>query len=145
MCAAVAGQRGRKVLLIEHADEPGKKISFLVVGAAISPICILRRIAIFPPIRISPNPHSAGIPPRISSEWWTGTTLPGTKKPSGSYSAMEQRARSSRGHWRSALKDLSRCCGDVKLGKSVLEMGAFRIGREAVRETGVITLGHQGA
>ncbi|HEY9090771.1 NAD(P)/FAD-dependent oxidoreductase [Parasphingorhabdus sp.] len=26
MCAAVAGQRGRKVLLIDHADEPGKKI-----------------------------------------------------------------------------------------------------------------------
>jgi predicted Rossmann fold flavoprotein len=26
MCAAVAGQRGRRVLLIEHAAEPGKKI-----------------------------------------------------------------------------------------------------------------------
>jgi len=26
MCAATAGQRGRKVLLIDHADEPGKKI-----------------------------------------------------------------------------------------------------------------------
>ncbi|MEO9467387.1 NAD(P)/FAD-dependent oxidoreductase [Parasphingorhabdus sp.] len=26
MCAALAGQRGRKVLLIDHADEPGKKI-----------------------------------------------------------------------------------------------------------------------
>jgi hypothetical protein len=26
MCAAIAGQRGRKVLLIDHADEPGKKI-----------------------------------------------------------------------------------------------------------------------
>ena len=26
MCAAVAGQRGRRVLLIEHADAPGKKI-----------------------------------------------------------------------------------------------------------------------
>ena len=26
MCAAVAGQRGRKILLIDHADEPGKKI-----------------------------------------------------------------------------------------------------------------------
>ncbi|MEH6759505.1 MAG: FAD-dependent oxidoreductase, partial [Parasphingorhabdus sp.] len=26
MCAAVAGQRGRNVLLIDHADEPGKKI-----------------------------------------------------------------------------------------------------------------------
>lgn len=26
MCAAVAGQRGRRVLLIDHADEPGKKI-----------------------------------------------------------------------------------------------------------------------
>ncbi len=26
MCAAIAGQRGRKVLLIDHADAPGKKI-----------------------------------------------------------------------------------------------------------------------
>lgn len=26
MCAAVAGQRGRRVLLIDHAEEPGKKI-----------------------------------------------------------------------------------------------------------------------
>lgn len=26
MCAAAAGQRGRKVLLIDHADQPGKKI-----------------------------------------------------------------------------------------------------------------------
>ena len=26
MCAAVAGQRGRRVLLIDHANEPGKKI-----------------------------------------------------------------------------------------------------------------------
>ncbi|HLL59677.1 MAG TPA: NAD(P)/FAD-dependent oxidoreductase, partial [Allosphingosinicella sp.] len=26
MCAAVAGQRGRRVLLIDHADQPGKKI-----------------------------------------------------------------------------------------------------------------------
>lgn len=26
MCAALAGQRGRKILLIDHADEPGKKI-----------------------------------------------------------------------------------------------------------------------
>lgn len=26
MCAAIAAQRGRKVLLIDHADEPGKKI-----------------------------------------------------------------------------------------------------------------------
>jgi predicted Rossmann fold flavoprotein len=26
MCAAIAGQRGRKVLLIDHADRPGKKI-----------------------------------------------------------------------------------------------------------------------
>jgi len=26
MCAAVASQRGRKILLIDHADEPGKKI-----------------------------------------------------------------------------------------------------------------------
>jgi len=27
MCAATVGQRGRKVLLLDHADAPGKKIS----------------------------------------------------------------------------------------------------------------------
>ena len=26
MCAATAGQRGRRVLLVDHADEPGRKI-----------------------------------------------------------------------------------------------------------------------
>ena len=26
MCAATAGQRGRKVLLLDHAEAPGKKI-----------------------------------------------------------------------------------------------------------------------
>ena len=26
MCAAVAGQRGRRVLLLDHADQVGKKI-----------------------------------------------------------------------------------------------------------------------
>ncbi len=26
MCAAVAGQRGKRVLLVDHADRPGKKI-----------------------------------------------------------------------------------------------------------------------
>ena len=25
MCAAVAGQRGKRVLLLDHADAPGKK------------------------------------------------------------------------------------------------------------------------
>ena len=32
MCAFTAGQRGRKILLIDHADEPGKKI--LISGGA---------------------------------------------------------------------------------------------------------------
>jgi NADPH-dependent 2,4-dienoyl-CoA reductase/sulfur reductase-like enzyme len=34
MCAISAGQRGRRVLVIEHANRVGKKI--LVAGAAIS-------------------------------------------------------------------------------------------------------------
>ncbi len=33
MCALVAGQRGARVLVIDHADEPGKKILISGGGA----------------------------------------------------------------------------------------------------------------
>jgi flavin-dependent dehydrogenase len=56
-CAAVAGQRGRRVLLLDHNDEPGRKILISGAGAAISPISIPRRTGSSVPIRISPNQH----------------------------------------------------------------------------------------
>src|SRR3546814_18609662 len=54
MCAAVAGQRGRKVLLIEHADEPGKKIIISGGGR-----CNFTNLHPAPVRYLSSNPHFA--------------------------------------------------------------------------------------
>ena len=51
-CAAVAGQRGRRVLLIDHADEPGKKI--LISGGG---RCNFTNINAGPGNYLSANPH----------------------------------------------------------------------------------------
>ncbi len=52
MCAAVAGQRGRRVLLIDHADEPGKKIIISGGGR-----CNFTNVHSAPDRYISANPH----------------------------------------------------------------------------------------
>ncbi|MGD9809857.1 MAG: NAD(P)/FAD-dependent oxidoreductase [Sphingobium sp.] len=54
MCAAVAGQRGRKVLLIEKAQQPGKKI--LISGGG---RCNFTNIHTAPDRYLSANPHFA--------------------------------------------------------------------------------------
>ena len=54
MCAATAGQRGRRVLLIEHADRPGKKI--LISGGG---RCNFTNIGAGPDNFHSANPHFA--------------------------------------------------------------------------------------
>jgi predicted Rossmann fold flavoprotein len=54
MCAAVAGQRKRRVLLIDHADEPGKKI--LISGGG---RCNFTNIHTVPDRYLSANPHFA--------------------------------------------------------------------------------------
>ncbi len=54
MCAAVAGQRGRRVLLIDHADEPGKKI--LISGGG---RCNFTNLQAAPDRYLSANPHFA--------------------------------------------------------------------------------------
>ncbi len=54
MCAAVAGQRGRRVLLIDHADAPGKKI--LISGGG---RCNFTNIHAGPENYLSANPHFA--------------------------------------------------------------------------------------
>ncbi len=54
MCAAIAGQRGRKVLLIDHADEPGRKI--LISGGG---RCNFTNINATADRYISANPHFA--------------------------------------------------------------------------------------
>ncbi len=52
MAAMIAGQRGRRVLLIEHADEPGKKI--LISGGG---RCNFTNIHTAPDRYLSANPH----------------------------------------------------------------------------------------
>ena len=54
MCAAVAGQRGRRVLLLDHADEPGRKI--LISGGG---RCNFTNIHAGPANFLSANPHFA--------------------------------------------------------------------------------------
>ena len=54
MCAAVAGQRGRRVLLVDHADAPGKKI--LISGGG---RCNFTNLHTAPDRYLSANPHFA--------------------------------------------------------------------------------------
>jgi predicted Rossmann fold flavoprotein len=54
MCAAIAGQRGRRVLLLDHADEPGKKI--LISGGG---RCNFTNTGTAPERFFSANPHFA--------------------------------------------------------------------------------------
>jgi predicted Rossmann fold flavoprotein len=54
MCAATAGQRGRRVLLIDHADQAGKKI--LISGGG---RCNFTNVNTGPDRYLSANPHFA--------------------------------------------------------------------------------------
>lgn len=54
MCAAVAGQRGRRIMVVDHADEPGKKI--LISGGG---RCNFTNIHTAPDRYLSENPHFA--------------------------------------------------------------------------------------
>ncbi len=52
MCAGIAGQRGRRVLVIDHADQPGKKI--LISGGG---RCNFTNLGAAPDRYLSANPH----------------------------------------------------------------------------------------
>ncbi|AXJ96112.1 MULTISPECIES: NAD(P)/FAD-dependent oxidoreductase [unclassified Sphingomonas] len=54
MCAAVAGQRGRRILLVDHAESAGKKIVISGGGR-----CNFTNIGTTPDRYISANPHFA--------------------------------------------------------------------------------------
>lgn len=54
MCAAAAGQRGKRVLVLDHADQPGKKI--LISGGG---RCNFTNIHTAPDRYLSANPHFA--------------------------------------------------------------------------------------
>ena len=57
MCAIEAGRRGRRVLLIDHADQPGAKILISGGGRCNFTNLETRRSAISRRIRISANPR----------------------------------------------------------------------------------------
>ncbi|MCU6454406.1 NAD(P)/FAD-dependent oxidoreductase [Sphingomonas sp. A2-49] len=54
MCAAVAGQRGRRILLVDHADEAGRKIVISGGGR-----CNFTNLHTAPDRYLSANPHFA--------------------------------------------------------------------------------------
>ena len=54
MCAAIASQRGRKVLVLDHAPEPGRKI--LISGGG---RCNFTNVGAAPDRYLSANPHFA--------------------------------------------------------------------------------------
>ena len=54
MCAATAAQRGKRVLVVDHADEPGKKI--LISGGG---RCNFTNLGTAPDRYLSANPHFA--------------------------------------------------------------------------------------
>ena len=54
MCAAIAGQRGRRVLVLDHAPEPGRKI--LISGGG---RCNFTNLQAVPDRYLSANPHFA--------------------------------------------------------------------------------------
>jgi predicted flavoprotein YhiN len=54
MCAITAGRRGRRVLLLDHANKPGKKILMSGGGR-----CNFTNLGVTPTQYLSANPHFA--------------------------------------------------------------------------------------
>src|SRR5215469_2598339 len=54
MCAITAGQRGRRVLVLDHANKPGKKILMSGGGR-----CNFTNMGVTPACYVSANPHFA--------------------------------------------------------------------------------------
>jgi predicted flavoprotein YhiN len=131
-CARAA--RGRRVLLVDHADEPGKKIlisgggrcNFTNIGHAL-PIAISR------PTRISPSPRWGATRRRISSRWSRSMASPGTKRRWGSCSAMDRRGRSSQ----MLVEECRQARGHAALGQPVCGRGDHDDGLFRVTVAGV--------
>ena len=70
MCAGVAGQRGRRVLLIDHADQPGKKI--LISGGGRCNFTNLGAVPErFAPVIVTPRARSSSA--RTPAAWAAGS------------------------------------------------------------------------
>ena len=95
MCAIAAGQRGRRVVVLEHNAEAGRKI--LISGGG---RCNFTNLHTRPENFLSANPHFAKsalarLRPEISSRWWSGTTSRITRRRPVSCSATGPPATSS--------------------------------------------------
>ncbi len=88
MCALQAGQRGRSVVLLDHAKKLAEKIRISGGGDAISPTLTPSRIILFPKIRAFVARHWRVTRRTISSRCCKNTTLLSTKKPWGNCFAM---------------------------------------------------------
>ena len=107
MCALTAGQRGRKILLIDHADEPGKKILISVAAAAISPISTCCPSGICQPTRTSPSRRCDAFARKTLSPWSSAITSLGMRNRWGSFSATARPGRSLPCCSRNAPRDTS--------------------------------------
>lgn len=109
MCARIAGLRGKRVLLIERAEKPGKKI--LISGGG---RCNFTNIGAGPANYLSANRHFAKsalarYTPAIFWRWLKAMASPGTKKRWASCFAMGLRDRSSKCYWRNAAGETWIC------------------------------------
>ena len=96
MCAIEAGKRGRRVLVVDHAEAAGEKIRISGGGR-----CNFTNLRTGPDAFLSQNPrfaisalrryHAAG----FHRPGGGGTASPGTKRRSASCSATVRRSRSS--------------------------------------------------
>ena len=104
-----AGQRGRRVLLLDHADKVGKKI--LISGGG---RCNFTNLGAGPrrssrPTRISASRRWRATPSTTSSRWSTSTASPGTRRRWASCSATARRGRSWPCCWPNARRPASTC------------------------------------
>ena len=95
MCAAVAGQRGRRVLLLDHADKLAEKIRISGGGR-----CNFTNLEVTAANFLSSNPHFCrSALSRYGSRdfigWSSATASPTTRRRWASCSAMTARNRSS--------------------------------------------------
>ena len=96
MCAIEAGKRGRRVVVLEHNAQIGRKI--LISGGG---RCNFTNLHTRPEHFLSANPHFAKsalaryTPRDFHRRWWSGTAFRITRRRSGNSSATARRATSS--------------------------------------------------
>ena len=118
MCALTAGQRGRKVLLLEHLDKAGAKI--LISGGG---RCNFTNLLCAPERFLSANPHFhksalAATRSTTSSRWSSAMASPITRRRSASCSATARRAPIVA----MLLAECARGGVDVRLGHRVTDI-----------------------